>query len=413
VNRRWLCLALLLGALQMGERSGYGQIDPVKRQLLQFGYNQPLEGQGPIAGYAFYFLNRPEFYRTNVTLRLAVAPVFMDGEVGFRGLLGEHTDLGIGVSGGGFADTHEEIRAGSYRSAESFTGHGAEISAAVYHLFNPDERIPLYGIARVGGHFTRYIRDDDTAAGFVIPDDRNSLRVRMGFRLGGREPLLTPALALEASAWYEGNFYDWQGPFGFAGDRLAESTTHKFWSRALLAYTFPKRGDYLTASVTAGTSLQADRLNAYQLGSALPLSSEFPLYLPGYYFGEISARRFILLGGLYAFPLDSQKRWTINGFATTSFVDYVAGMQQPGKTHSGIGGGLGYRSPEKIWQVILSYGYGVDAIRNNRRGTHAVGILVQYDLEAKQRLRPTFEPGIGPDKSRGLERFIRRLNIFK
>jgi hypothetical protein len=38
---------------------------------------------------------------------------------------------------------------------------------------------------------------------------------------------------------------------------------------------------------------------------------------------------------------------------------------------------------------------------------------LQYDLEARQRLRPTFEPGIGPDKTRALERFIRGLNVFR
>lgn len=388
------------------------QIDPVKRRLLQFGYNQPVEGKGPIAGYAYYFLNRPAYYRTNLTLRLAVAPVFMDGELGIAGALGENTDLGIGLSGGGFADTHQEIRNGLYRTTESFTGHGGEISASIYHLLNPGRRIPLYAVGRVAGHYTDYQTDDDTAAGFVVPENRTSFRVRTGLRLGGREPLLTPALALELSAWYEGHFYDNHGPFGFAGDRIANATMHKFWGRALLAYTFPERGDYITATAMVGASVDTDRLNAYQLGSALPLSSEFPLYLPGYYFGEISANRFSLLGGLYAFPLDPEKRWTLNVFGNTAWVDYVSGMQQVGNAHSGVGGGIGYRSPKNVWQIILSYGYGVDAIRDNRRGTHAVGFLLQYDLEALQRLRPTFESGVGPELYRGLNRFIRRLNFF-
>lgn len=404
---------LLLAALLVSAGPATAQIDPVKRQLLQLGYNQPLEGRGPIAGYAFYFLNQPGFWRTNTTLRLAVAPVFADAELGFADALGEHTDFGIGLSGGGFADTHEEIRMGNHLTAESFTGHGGEISASIYHLMNPEKRIPLHAVFRLAGHFTDYQGDDTTAGIFTVPGNRTSLRARAGLRLGGREPLLTPELALEVSGWYEGQFYDRNGPFGFGGDRLAQATSHFLWSRALLAYTFKERGNYLTATATAGTSLNADRLNAYQLGSALPLASEFPLYLPGYYFGEISARQFLLLGGLYAHPLDPERRWTINGFATTARVNYVSGMQQRGQHHSGIGGGLGYRSPKNVWQMILSYGYGVDAIRDGRRGTHSIGVLLQYDLEARQRLRPTFEPGIGPDKARGLERFIRRLNIFK
>ncbi len=171
---------------------------------------------------------------------------------------------------------------------------------------------------------------------------------------------------------------------------------------------FKERGNYFTSTATAGSSLNADRLNAYQLGSALQLASEFPLYLPGYYSGEISARQFVLVGGLYAHPIDPERRWTLNGFATTSRVDYVSGMEQPGKHHSGIG----YRSPNNIWQMIFSYGYGIDATRDGRRGTHAFGVLLQYDLEARQKLRPTFEPGVGPGRGRGIQRFIRRLNIF-
>jgi hypothetical protein len=54
------------------------QIDPVKRDLIQFGYNQPLEGRAPLAAYAYYYRNEPDFLRTNMTLRLAVAPVYLD-----------------------------------------------------------------------------------------------------------------------------------------------------------------------------------------------------------------------------------------------------------------------------------------------------------------------------------------------
>src|SRR5579863_468854 len=113
------------------------QIDPIKRDLFQFGYNQPTEGREPLAGYAFYYHNDPGFLETNLTLRLAVAPTYMDSELGFSHLLGPNTDLGIGVAGGGFADSYNEIRGGQWMQGESFDGFGGELSASVYHLFNP------------------------------------------------------------------------------------------------------------------------------------------------------------------------------------------------------------------------------------------------------------------------------------
>src|ERR1035438_7552930 len=72
----------------------FAQIDPVKRDLIQFGYNQAFEGHQPLAAYAYYYHNQPDFLRTNLTLRLAVAPVYLDSELGFLGALGPITDLG-------------------------------------------------------------------------------------------------------------------------------------------------------------------------------------------------------------------------------------------------------------------------------------------------------------------------------
>ncbi len=218
-SRRFRLLPFLL--LLVVSLSANAQIDPVKRQLLQLGYNQPLEGKGPIAGYALYFLNQPGFWKTNVTLRLAVAPVFADAELGFADVLGENTDLGIGLSGGGFADTHEEIRVGRHLTGESFTGHGGELSASLYHLLNPNDRIPLHAVFRLAGHFTEYQVDSLTSTGFIAPANRTSLRTRAGLRLGGREPLLSPELALEVSGWYESHFHETHDPFGFGGDRIA------------------------------------------------------------------------------------------------------------------------------------------------------------------------------------------------
>ena len=64
------------------------QIDPVRRDLIQLGYNQALEGHTPFSGYAFYYHNQPDFLRTNLTLRLALAPTYLDSELGIAHALG-------------------------------------------------------------------------------------------------------------------------------------------------------------------------------------------------------------------------------------------------------------------------------------------------------------------------------------
>jgi hypothetical protein len=393
-------LILLWGAICV-----QAQLDPTKRELVQVGYNLPLEGKGPLSAYAFYYANLPTFYRSNITLRLAVAPVYLDAELGLAHLLGENTDLGIGVSGGGFADTYSEVRQGKLLREESFTGHGGGVSASIYHLFNPGSMIPLYGVLRSEFHYAAYERDTETDRNFVVPENQPSLNFRTGLRWGGKEPLMVPEMAMELSGWYENMFRLEPNSYGFDGDREVKRTSHLFWGRALLAYTLPKLRHNFLVSLTAGTSVDADRFSAYRLGGILPLGSEFPLSLPGYYFQEITARSFALFGAQYSLPLDPNKNWGLAAIAATSVVDYLPGLEQPGNTHSGVGGGITYRSPKGAWQVLLAYGYGFDAIRSHGRGANNIGFLLQFDLERAH--RELFDPTEQRLHSRGLEQIFR------
>lgn len=384
------------------------QIDPTKRELIQLGYNQPLEGHGPLAAYGFYFHNRPHFLqRSNLTLRLAVAPVYLDSELGISQALGPNTDMGIGLAGGAFADSYNEVREGDYIRSESFLGNGGEVSSSIYHLFNPGGRIPLYGVIRGAAHYSSYSDEDETARNFILPENQWNFFVRAGFRFGGREPLMMPALAMELSVWYEGDFRTQPGGYGFNDSLKLNPSSHLFWGRALLNYTLPEWKHNFAVNVTAGTSVKADNLGAYRLGGNLPLSSEFPLTLPGYYYQELSARSFVLLGGSYHLPLDRRQRWMLAVLATTAVVDYLPGLSQPGNWNSGVGGGLVYRSPSDSWQVAVGYGYGINAIRDGDRGAQSLSIFLQFDLD---RTRQRFlDPTTAIGQSQGVQQFFRTI----
>jgi hypothetical protein len=386
------------------------QIDPTKRELIQLGYNQPLIGKGPLAAYAFYYLNKPEFlHRTNLTLRLAVAPVYLDSELGVARALGPHTDIGLGFAGGGFANGYSEVHRGKFKQRESFVGHGGEASASVYHLLNPGSRIPLHAVLRGAVHYSTYQDDSETADDFILPEDQITFRVRAGLRWGGREPLMLPDLAMEISAWYEGEFRSQSGRYGFSDDRKLERNANLFWGRALLTYTMPESKQNFGVSLTAGTGWELDRLSAYRLGGNLPLYSEFPLSLPGYYFQELTARSFVLLGANYSLPLHAKQNWWLTGSAATAYVDYLDGLEQPRRWNSGLGAGIVYRSPSDSWQVAISYGYGLDAIRDGHRGAHSLAFLLQFDLDrTKSRF---FDPTENIGRSRGLDSILR--NIFR
>jgi hypothetical protein len=386
--RRWTSIVLV--GCGVSCLSASAQIDPDKRQLLHLGYNAFFQGHAPIAGYAFYYLNRPEFLRDDLTLRMAVAPVYFDSELGISHALGPNTDLGVGMAGGGFADSYNEVRGGKYLPKESFDGYGGGASVSLYHRFNPAQRIPLFGIARAGAYYVAYSDSADTTKGFTLPDDHESANFRVGLRLGGKEPVLFPSVAMELAVWMESLNRGNSGRYGFKGDRELNTSAELFYTFAYLAYTF-ERGDNLSVSFTGGDSVNPDRFSAYRLGGVLPLVAEYPLVIPGYFYQEITARRFALFNGRYAVALDEKKQWQFNVMAASAFVDYLPHLEQPGHWHSGFGAGIGYQSASEVWKTSLNYGYGIDAIRGNERGAHVVSLVLQFDFEKylnKRRSKP-------------------------
>lgn len=407
--------------------SGFGalclkaQIDPYPRNLIQFGYNQPVEGSAPFAAYGFYYHSNPRFYGTNVALRAVIAPVYLDSEFGIRNGLGPKTDIGIGFAGGGFAWNHAEIVRGQWVKTESFTGHGGEITASIYHTFNPlpDDRepetladVPLQWMLRGGFNFATYTRNSRTAPDFVIPEDLPGGIIRTGLRWGGREPQVNPPAAVEASVWYQGVFRLRAGPYGLNGDRQIQSFTHTFLGRTLVAYTLEGSDQHFEVSLTGGATYNADRLNVFRLGGTLPLVAEFPLMLPGYFLEELSAQRFGVLHALYTTPLTPH--WELLGHAGCAVVEYLPGLEQRGRWHSGVGAGLVWKSASGGWQVVTTYAYGLQAMRSSGRGAHNVGILVQVDLDrgAMKDLpdRATTREWIrrvNPASWRGFQRFVR------
>ncbi|MBN2507617.1 MAG: hypothetical protein JXQ71_13075 [Verrucomicrobia bacterium] len=400
----------MVAAVLTGLSGAQAQVDPIRRELVQLGYNLPLEGTGPLAAYAFYYLNKP-FTRvhTNLTLRLAVAPVYLDSELGVCGVLGSKTDLGVGLAGGGFADSYNEVRGGRYRRGESFEGHGGELGLSVYHCFNPNDLIPLFAVVRGAIHGTMFNPDDRTDSTFRLPDDQVMFRVRSGLRWGGREPLMMPEMAMELSVWYEGTFRTRPGRYGYGGDRAIEPASHLLWGRALMAYTVPDVGHRVCLTMTGGGSVAVDRYSAYRLGGNLPLNAEFPLSLPGYYFQELSARAFALMGFNYGIPLDRRHRWHANVQGMAACVNYARGLEQPREWNRGVGGGLSYRSPSGAWEVAAAYGYGFDALRSHGYGAQSVTLLLQFDLgRTRQRFQ---DPSVNLNQSRGLQSILR--NIFR
>src|SRR5258708_6606522 len=111
------------------------QIDGAHRFQLEGGYEQGFGQPGPKSPYFFAYLNRPNVLGSSETLRLAVAPVYVDAELGLRNAFGPYADAGIGFSGGGYAFGQTEVFRGDEKRGESFIGHGGGPSFTAYPRF--------------------------------------------------------------------------------------------------------------------------------------------------------------------------------------------------------------------------------------------------------------------------------------
>ena len=149
---------------------------------------------------------------------------------------------------------------------------------------------------------------------------------------GGKEPLAGPlgGWRRQFSVWYD--FLDstdlTPGP---TASMEVTGTSNPFpidsWGSARLIYTTPRPEHYIALGLMGGAVINADRFSAYRLGGDVSASPwMYPLFLPGYFYEELSAQNFGLLYGLYAIPVGSILVLEYLCRRRTSLVDYLDGL---------------------------------------------------------------------------------------
>lgn len=374
-------IGALLAALLLAAAPAKAQIDDAKRLLLEGGNEDGLGYPGPGSPYVFLYLNRPGAAGPGSALRVALAPVFADVELGLPGVFGSRTDLGLGFSGGGYAFGHAQVDRGSEKPGESFIGHGGGPSVSLYPRLGDIGPVPLGGVFRVSYVYTDFQRTVRTDAGYEPPPDEWTGAARAGLRLGGVEPGLDHGQALEVSLWGESRLRDRPASYGYNGDRFVRRNVNLYWTRILVSLPAP-HGMRVGGGLNAGSGAGVSRLSAYSLGGMQTQTSEFPLIIPGYFNHEIFASDFVHAWAHTALPVPGLKRFFLLLTAAGATVTPIRGTDSGGINHAGVSAGIGFSPADGPLHAELSYGYSPTALRGTRRGGHALAFSAEFDFLA-------------------------------
>jgi hypothetical protein len=356
----------------------YTLIDDENRLTFQVGAETPLRGNGPWTGYGYLFYTRPHFLHEDLYLRLVIPPGYLISELIRDHWPSQNSAVGVGVSGGVWADSQVEFRDGRFEKDESFSGHSAGGTLA-YYLRGPKiaNLLPLEGQIRANAKYVWYDRTGDTSSHFRLPDNSAIYELRTGVRLGGVPPELFPKSALELSVWHTVSYRDKAGRYGFPDQpQESEQLTQRTWTRVGGIYTF--WGTQASAFLNAGIAEDTDALSTFRLGGGLRLRAEFPLMLHGYYVEEIFAERFWLVNLAYRFPIwPGQDRVQVQLLADYARVTYVKGHDLPRSGLAGVGANLSVGLTKRI-TLVVGYGYGIDAPRGHGFGGHEVDTQLEF-----------------------------------
>jgi hypothetical protein len=356
----------------------YTLMDAESRTYIEGGVEVPLKGNGPTTGYGYLFYTRPHVLAEDLYLRLVVPPGYFISELILDHFPSQNSALGVGVSGGFFAESFTQFRDGRYESAESFTGDSAGGTLA-YYLRGPKifGRLPIEGQIRANPKYVWYDRNDGTSRYFRLPENTAIYDMRVGVRLGGVPPELFPNAAIEASVWHIFSYRDNAGHYGFAQElQETDHFTQRTWTRLGATYTFGVQ--QVSAFFNAGIAENTDALSTFRMGGGLRLRAEFPLLLHGFYVEEIFARSFWLMNFAYRFPIwPGQDLVHLQLLGDVAQVNYIQGHHLPRSTLAGVGFNLSVAVTKRI-DLVVGYGYGVNAPRGNGFGGQEFDAQFQF-----------------------------------
>jgi len=149
------------------------QIDPAPRKLLHLGVNQSCTTTVRWGPMRFITGNMPQVPTTNRRCAWPLRQATWTVSWGSTDLLGEHTDLAVGLFRGDVSPTAtRKCRGGTTIAMSPSTANGGGANVSIYHLFNPGQPYSVERRVARQRELSRVRRNGRHGGRLELPDDQ-------------------------------------------------------------------------------------------------------------------------------------------------------------------------------------------------------------------------------------------------
>ena len=369
-----LLCAVLLVVVASG--AAFGQVDIEHRRtvMLQTGYGVGNGSNERFGGFGMFWFNENNFPCTNTALRFIFAGVYADAELSWFLPACTNTAVGVGLGGGMYVNSLYPYAEGRRLSTMEFEGDIVNARLFVNQTIPNPTPLPL-NLRATYAPSMGFFRATDNTHDFDRPDNFATHTFLGELRFGGIEPGLAKfrgaELYLSAETSYRSGF-DSYGPAG------AHYPGHSSYQRYFgsLGAKLPVKPIVFSARVCGGYGSDMDTLSAWKLGGNLQGLDDYSLTLHGYYTRELIAESFYMGSFSLGIPVLPNNKLTAFLYCDDAVVkplDPRTGLANDWHNYLCVGAGLRFPA---WWgtHVLLSYGYGVNAVRAGSHGGHEIGI---------------------------------------
>ncbi len=366
-------IALLILTLVLAQ-GALGQVDTESRRTLILQTSLSLRGEEQPNAFGYYWFNQDNYPWTNTALRVIFAGVFGDAELSYFLPGNTNIAIGAGLGGGLYINSITPYRDGERLTRQQF--YGDVITARVFINDSIPNSTPLpLNLRATYGVTGAFYRKTDTTSGFTIPNDFYEQSLTAEFRFGGIEPGLSARRGVEIYVAADTDYRSGFDAFGPDGSLLPAHTQYDRVYGSLSA-KIPVQQTTFYARVGGGLGEKLDELSSYKIGGNLLGVEPFTETVHGYYVREFFASDFGIANLEVNQQLTEEHAVIVHLYGDWAVVKPVPPDPPDWDNIFGIGTGLSFRAIRNIdW--LISYGYGINAIRDGTRGAHEIGLALQ------------------------------------